>query len=69
MAPRLRYVLSTGETLGERRPEAPPVAEVVDRLRAVALDTLHALGQTVTRPDDTWFGANRVVTGRAAGVS
>ncbi len=95
-APRLRFVLPTGETLGERRPEAPAVAELVDRLRreldrapgargralmrrvgsegtdvggaddgllAVALDTLHALGHAVSRPDDTWYGAERVVLG------
>ncbi|MCK6573951.1 HNH endonuclease [Myxococcota bacterium] len=95
-APRLRFVLPTGETLGERRPEAPSVAQVVERLRhdleetsgvsgraltrrntagntgadaddgllAIALDTLHALGMAVSRPDDTWFGADRVVDGR-----
>jgi hypothetical protein len=97
-APRLWFVLPTGETLGERRPEAPSVADVVERLRhdleatpgisgrtltrrigsgsmdpggadaglhAVALDTLHALGHAVSRPDDTWYGADRVVVGAA----
>jgi hypothetical protein len=93
-APRLRFVLPTGETLGDRRPEGPAVAALVERLRcdlerapgasgrtltrgggsgitgsgggdpgllAVALDTLHALGHAVSRPDDTWYGAERVV--------
>ncbi|MCK6572739.1 HNH endonuclease [Myxococcota bacterium] len=92
-APRLRFVLPTGETLGDRGPGTPPVADVVERLRhdletapgasgrtltrgggsgntgadgddqgllAVALDTLHALGHAVSRPDDTWYGAERV---------
>ena len=88
-----RFVVPTGEILGERRGGTPSLAEVVDRLRhdldetpgangralthgvaagpeadanvgllAVALDTLHALGQAVRRPDDTWFGVDRIVS-------
>ncbi len=37
-------------------------------LLAVALDTLHALRLVVARPDDTWYGADRVVSGSARGV-
>ncbi len=94
-APRLCFVLPTGETLAERRPDTPALVDVIERLRrdidetpgvsgraltrrstagntgpdaddgllAVALDTLHALGEAVSRPDDTWFGADRVVGG------
>ncbi|MCK6573817.1 HNH endonuclease, partial [Myxococcota bacterium] len=93
-APHVRFVLPTGETLGDRSPDRPAVADLVERLRmdleaapgvsgraltrggvssgtglggddpglvAVALDTLHALGHAVSRPDDTWYGAERVV--------
>jgi hypothetical protein len=48
-APRLRFVLPTGETLGERRPEAPDLAALVERLRCVLERAPGASGRVLTR--------------------
>jgi hypothetical protein len=67
---RLRHDLEatpgiSGRALTRRIGSEAPGGGADAGLLAVALDTLHALGHAVSRPDDTWYGADRVVVGAA----
>jgi hypothetical protein len=51
--PRLQFVLPTGETLGERRPDTPALVDVVKRLRADLDHTPGVSGRALTRRNGT----------------